>query len=315
MTTATRRQGATAGALVTLAVLLLSPAPALGQGDGPHNLPLAPKGMNILVPGFLFLSGNFNPSQTVLIPGANVDVFAVPVTYIHTFGLGGRFARLFVTTPFASLDASGEVNLPTGTTAVVERSRTGIMDPTVTMHVGLAGAPALTLPEFAKRPKAFQLVGIVGTSIPLGTYDSQRLINLGTNRWAFRLGAGMVLPFGEKKRTAWESANSVMLFTTNTDLRLADERSQDPLFISENHFTHNFTPKLWSSADLRWQVGGETTTDGTPDDNLTNILGGGVSVGYSFTSHFGGYVSYGQVLATKGDAEESLFRLVGTWSF
>lgn len=298
-------------AATACAALILAAGPAQAQGDGPHSLPLVPKGMDILVPMFLTLSGNFNPQQTVLIPGAEVDVIAVPVSFIHTFGIGDRFGRLFVTVPFATLDARADIGGP----QVIERDRTGIMDPMITTHIGLVGAPALTLPEFAKRPKSFSLVGILGTSIPIGTYDPDRLINLGTNRWSFRLGVGTVLPFGEKKRTAWESANSAFLFTPNTDLLLADERSQDPLFVSENHFTHSLSPKVWASLDLRWQVGGETTTDGVADDNLTNILGGGLSVGYQFTPHLSGYGSYGQVLAKKGDAEESMFRFQLAWSF
>jgi len=296
---------------LALALLLALPAVGHAQGDGPHSQPLLPKGMNILAPMFLTLSGNFNPQQTVLVPGASVDVIAVPLTYIRTFGIGGRFARLFLTAPFATLDARADIGGP----QLIERERTGFMDPLVTMHVGLIGAPALALPEFAKRPKAFQMVGILGTTIPIGTYDPDRLINLGTNRWSFRLGVGTVLPFGEKKRTAWESANSGFFFTPNTDLLLADERSQDPLFVSENHLTHNFTPKLWGSADLRWQIGGETTTDGEPDDNLTNILGGGISLGYQFTPHLSGYGGYGLILAKKGDAEESMFRFQLAWSF
>jgi len=261
------------------------------------------------------LSGNFNPSQTVLIPGATVDVFAVPVTYIRTFSLGGRFGRLFLTAPLASLDASGTVIDPrTGEAITVSRGRSGWMDPMVTMHVGLVGAPALTLPEFVKHPKSFQMVAIVGTAIPIGTYDSSRAINLGTNRWSFRLGLGMVTPLG--KSTAWESANSVMLFTDNTDVfGKADTRSQDPLFISENHLTHTFSPKWWGSVDLRWQYGGETQTDGFADDNQTNILGGGVTLGHTFNRHFSGYVSYGNVLASSGNADEWLIRTQLVYSF
>ncbi len=118
------------------------------------------------------------------------------------------------------------------------------------------------------------MVAIVGTAIPIGTYDSTRAINLGTNRWAFRLGFGTVAPLG--KSTAWESANTVMLFTENSDVfGGADTRSQDPLFVSENHVTYAFNRKTWASVDLRWQYGGETHTDGFADDNHTNILGGG----------------------------------------
>jgi len=288
---------------------------AHAQGDGPHNLPLIPKGTNIFAVMPMGLSGNFNPSQTVLIPGANVDVFAVPVTYIRTFSLGGRFGRLFLTAPLASLDAGGTVIDPrTGEAISVSRGRSGWMDPMVTMHVGLVGAPALAPAEYVKHPKSFQMVAIVGTAIPIGTYDSARAINLGTNRWTFRLGLGMVTPLG--KSTAWESANSVMLFTENSDVfGKANSRSQDPLFISENHLTHAFNPKWWGSVDLRWQYGGETTTDGFADDNQTNILGGGVTLGHTFNPHFSGYVSYGNVLASSGNADEWMIRTQLVYSF
>ena len=300
--------------LIILAVLL-APAYGFAQGDGPHNLPLLPAGTNLFVAMPLGLSGNFNPSQTVLIPGANVDVFALPLTYVRTFSLGGRFGRLFLTAPLATLDASGTIiDLRTGDELTVSRGRSGWMDPLVTMHIGLIGAPALTPPEFVKHPKSFQMVAIVGTGIPIGTYDSTRAINLGTNRWQFRLGAGTVVPLG--KSTAWESANSVTLFTDNNDVfGGAVTRSQDPLFISENHFTYQFNPKWWSSVDLRWQYGGETETDGVADNNLTNILGGGLALGHQFTPHFGGYISYGQVLAKKGDAEEWMIRAQLVYSF
>jgi len=298
-----------------LAVAGLLPAPAEAQGDGPHTLPLVPVGVNIFASMAMGLSGNFNPTQTVLIPGANVDVFAVPLTYIRTFPLGHRFGRLFVTVPLATLDASAEVLDPIlGGNRLIARWRSGSMDPMVTMHIGLVGAPALKLPEFIKHPGSFQMVAIVGTSIPIGTYDATRLINLGTNRWSFRLGVGTVTPF--TKTTAWESANSVFLFTENDDVfGPADARSQHPLFVSENHLTHAFNPKWWGSVDLRWQVGGETSTDGIPDDNLTNILGGGLSLGTQFTPHFGGYGSYGRVLAKKGDAKEWMVRYQFIYSF
>ena len=61
--------------------------------------------------------------------------------------------------------------------------------------------------------------------------------------------------------------------------------------------------------------GGETHTDGSADDNHTNILGGGVTLGHSFTPHFSGYVSYGNILASSGNADEWLIRTQLVYSF
>lgn len=288
---------------------------AYAQGDGPHNLPLIPEGTNLLAVMPMGLSGNFNPSQTVLIPGATVDVLAVPVTYIRTFSLGGRFGRVFLTAPLASLDAGGTIIDPrTGGAISVSRGRSGWMDPLVTMHLGLVGTPALAPQEFVKQAKEFQLFAILGVGIPIGTYDSSKAINLGTNRWSFRLGVGTVTPLSTSM--AWESANSMMLFTDNHDVAgKADRRSQDPLFISENHLTHAFNPTWWGSVDLRWQCGGQTHTDGSAEDNRTNILGGGLTLGHTFTRHFTGYASYGHILASSGNAKERMLRAQVVYSF
>ena len=301
--------------LATICAGLLAAAPAAAQGDGPHNLPLIPINTNIFTPQVLVLSGNFNPQGTVLVPGAEIDVIAAPITYIRTFALGNRFGRLFLVAPVSTLDASVAAFDPRlGNTRTVEKSRTGFMDPMVTIHIGLAGAPALKLPAFMKHRKSIQVLAILGTSIPVGTYDSDRLINLGTNRWSFRTGLGTVFPMGQ--RTALEMSNNLYFFTDNGDVSgPAAERSQAPLYVLENHLTHSFTPKFWGSLEGRYQYGGTTTTDGRDDDNLTNMLGGGFSLGYQLTPHFGSWVTLGTILAKKGEAEETMFRFQIAYSF
>ena len=51
----------------------------------------------------------------------------------------------------------------------------------------------------------------------------------------------------------------------------------------------------WASLDLRYQNGGETTTDGTRDDNRMNQRGGGASLGYSLSSAWSGFLGYGKI--------------------
>ena len=302
--------------LVVLCLTVLPAARAAAQGDGPHNLPLVPINTNIFTPQVLVLSGNFVPGFASVVPGASIDVIAMPVTYIRTFALGTHFARLFAVLPISSLDSTGRITIPgTSVLSEITKGRNGIMDPMVTLHIGLAGAPALKPMEFMKHQRSFQMFAIAGVSMPLGTYDPDRLINLGTNRWSVRAGIGTVVPFGETKRTALETSNNIYFFTKNNDVRNADSKGQDPLYVLENHLTHNFTPKVWGSLDARYQYGGASSTDGAPDHKWTNALGGGFSLGYQFTPHFGSWMSLDKVLLKAGSAEESMFRFQIAYSF
>ena len=42
---------------------------------------------------------------------------------------------------------------------------------------------------------------------------------------------------------------------------------QPPLFTTEAHLTHNFSQRVWLSADMLYRRGGETVTDGIADSN------------------------------------------------
>ena len=50
-----------------------------------------------------------------------MDVFALPVTYIRTFSLGGHFGRLFLTAPLATMRCSGGTIIDPRTGNEIER--------------------------------------------------------------------------------------------------------------------------------------------------------------------------------------------------
>jgi hypothetical protein len=55
--------------------------------------------------------------------------------------------------------------------------------------------------------------------------------------------------------------------------------SQNPIFRVEEHLSHNLTDALWLSADAYYNVGGETSIDGTGQDNMANTLRVGAGLG------------------------------------
>ena len=197
------------------------------------------------------------------------------------------------------------------------RPHSGWADPFFQLRVGLFGAPGLTPAEFVKHKQTLQVYGLVGFSPPLGEYDSARLINLGTNRWAIRLGAPVVVPFGNPKAPFWlEAIPNVYLYTDNTDVSgPGTERSQDPLWVLETHLSHNLTKMFWLSFDLRGQYGGATTTDGVYDDNKTEQLGGGGTLGIQLSRPLGLQVTYGTIFAKSGNARGNMWRFRMTYAF
>ena len=69
-------------------------------------------------------------------------------------------------------------------------------DPAVRFAVNLIGQPALGPKEFFARKPETTLGASIVVSIPAGQYDSAKLINLGTNRWAFKPELGLSYPRG-----------------------------------------------------------------------------------------------------------------------
>lgn len=312
------------GVVVALGLLVALPGPAEAQGEGPRVYLLAPMGMNALTGIYLGLSSNMNFAQDILIKDADIESDVGVLSYVHFFPVGNRFAQLWVNGIWGSVGGSIKVGedppaiipIPPGTNLDIPKV-SGIADPYVAMRLGLIGAPALGLEELVQYKQGFQLHALLGATAPIGNYDSSRPLNLGTNRWSIRLGLPMVLPLGNPKtQTFWEVIPSVTVFTDNTDpFGAPDRREQAPLYILETHLSRNLTKKLWGSIDLRYQNGGETTTDGVPDDNRLGQLGAGATLAYQLTSSWMLLGSYGEIVAKNDDSRGEMLRLRITYSF
>jgi hypothetical protein len=301
-----------AAAAAALGLALLMPAGGRAQGDGPRSQLLMPTGINLVVPAYLDLSGNMNFGQTILVPEAEIDSSIWVVTYTRAFSLGGRYAQFWINPIGGSIDGRATATDPrSGRRVTVNVSESGLADPVVSFKLGLVGAPALALPEFVKTAQGFQLSAFVSAALPWGDYDSDRVLNLGTNVLALRFGAPMVFPMGDPKAPFFfELFPSVVFYEDNGDPSGgAREREQDPLFMVESHLSHSFTPEFWASLDLRYRYGAETTTDGVADDNAQDVLGGGVSFGYSFTRFLSMQASYGNVLTESDGTELEMVRV------
>jgi hypothetical protein len=302
-------------------ILMLISYASYSQGDGPRAYLLAPKGVTGINAKWINLSQNLIPAGTALIPGAEIKANVFPITAFHTFSLGGRFAQVYGMINPGSATARAKAGPPIGPIPVNELSASGLSDGLIGFKFGLYGAPALNVIEYAKSPMRYSLFVDVRYWYS-GSYDQQKLLNMGTNRGTFQIGFPMALPLNDNRAKAtWlEISPSMMFFGANNDPARAgtilgvEKITQKPLFLLENHLTHNFNPKFWGGIDLRFQYGGESSADDEPDDNTISVIGGGISAGYQIIPPLSINATYGGVLISN-EAKGNMFRLGVTFTY
>jgi hypothetical protein len=239
------------------AVLLLALATACrswAQQLEPRAYSPAPVGANFFGVGYANSSGDvvFDPSLPFSDVSANVN--AVAPFYGRTFGLFGRLASIGAVLPYAWGSVEGNVG-----ETFHRVTRSGLGDATLRFACNLIGSPALSPPDFAKRKQGTILGASLTITGPTGQYDSSKLINIGTNRWAFKPELGFAQPLG---RWWLDLYAGVWFFTTNHDFYGGQTREQDPLAVVQGHVSYTFRPQLWLALDGTWYRGGATTLNG-----------------------------------------------------
>ena len=246
---------------------LLAGRPAFAQEIEPRAYSPSPTGVTFVLLGATRSEGGIltDPSLPVDNVEATVDAGVAGVGY--TFALFGQSASVAVAVPYVWGDFSGTLFGEPAST-----SRSGLGDTKLRLAVNLLGGPAMTPQEFARRKPGPTLGASLTVSAPTGQYDGERLVNIGTNRWAIKPEIGVSFPVG-----GWflEGYAGVWLFEDNPDFFGGQRREQDPLPSVQAHFSYTFRPRLWVAFDAVYYWGGESTIDGVPrEDRQSNSRGG-----------------------------------------
>jgi hypothetical protein len=143
--------------------------------------------------------------------------------------------------------------------------RAGMADTAVRFSINLRGGPAKTAAEFVKTGLPRAVMGAtLKIVVPTGQYDHTQLINLGTNRWAFKPELGVIV----RRGLLYEAYAGVWLFTANDDFFTSDpnvkgsRRTQEPIGSLELHVSYDIRPQVWISGDFAYWRGGRTSVDG-----------------------------------------------------
>jgi hypothetical protein len=288
---------------------LAAAAPAHAVDDGPRAYFPVPVGTNNLNLLGIFQNTNSSLDPATAVKGADVNIDVGVLQYTRAFSLGGNASAIALIAPFGQLRGQAIITGPLGNNTIIRETKSsGLGDMSLLGVFGIIGSPAMTRMQYAQAKPGFSLGGLVMVTAPTGAYDEAKLLNLGTNRWAFRFGAPLGWAIGgsylSPSLTTIEFVPSVTFYTANDAPFRAARRTQNALFRIEGHVTHNFSRAIWGSIDLTGNSGGATTTDNKADDNSKTWMGAGITAGMNFSPAFGISATYGGIVAGNDPAPD-----------
>jgi hypothetical protein len=265
-----------AATLVALA-LVAAATGVRAQELEPRAYVNTPIGVNFVVAGYGYSQGGVVADASVPVNDAELRVHGVVLAYARSLDLWGRSGKFDVVLPYASVSGTGEVSGESR-----ERHVSGLGDAKLRISANLYGAPALSLQEFADYKQDVIIGASLQVSVPLGQYDSEKLINIGTNRWSVKPEVGVSKAWG---RWTTELAAGVTLFTANHDFLGGRTRKQDPVYSLQGHVVYGFASGVWVAVDGTYYTGGRTTVDGTGGNDLQSNTRLGATVAFPIDRH------------------------------
>ncbi|HET6563812.1 MAG TPA: transporter, partial [Xanthomonadales bacterium] len=244
--------------ILLLLLLSLHVAGAWAQSLEPRRWTHLPIDTNFVGLGSGYSRGDILFDPALQIEDASMNLYFMGLTYIRSFGLLGKTARIEATLPYAMGKWEG---LLRGDYASVRRH--GFSDPSVRFSVNLLGSPALKGKEFAAYRAANPVRTLVGVAVditaPWGEYRFDRLINLGGNRYIVRPQVGVL---HQHNKWEFEATASVFFFGDNDEFFTGVEREQEPLWFIQGHAIYSFRPGVWAGFSSGYGYGGDNTIAG-----------------------------------------------------
>jgi hypothetical protein len=243
-------------------ILLLGPflfQTGQAQDLEPRSYTNTPVGMNFLLLGYFYSDGDVATDPSLPLKDGHVTVNGALTGYVRSLGMWGKSGKISAVLPYACAYGTAKLAGQPG-----QRDICGLADPRLRLSVNLYGAPALTADEF----RGYHQDLIIGTTLqvtaPYGQYDSDKLLNIGTNRWSVKTELGASQALG---RVTLELAGAATFYTDNDNYFGGQKREQDPVYSIQGHIIYSFSHGIWGAIDATYFTGGRTTTDGVKDDD------------------------------------------------
>jgi Putative MetA-pathway of phenol degradation len=248
---------------IALIVAFAAGATVEAQELEPRAYANAPVGLNFLILGYGYTQGDVAFDPSVPIEDAKLTVHNAFLAYVRALDVWGRAGKLDVVLPYAWLSGTARV-----AGQLRERDVSGLGDPRFRFSVLMYGAPALSAAEFAEYTPDLIVGASLAVRAPLGQYDSDKLVNIGTNRWSVKPELGIAKTLGP---FTLEVDTSVTFYTTNDDFFGGRTLERDPLYAVQGHVIYHTRRGIWAAVDATYYTGGRTTIDGKPGERLENV--------------------------------------------
>ena len=234
------------------------------QDLDPRAYVRVPIDMTLLVTGFGYTYGGVVLDPTSPIQDLEAKVETPMLGIGRTFSLFGLTSQAFAALPYSWAQISGKVF---GGDSSVTRS--GLGDMRFRISTLLFGAPAVKREEFAKSSPQTVLGASITMIVPTGQYMTDKLINLGTNRWSFKPELGLSYVISE--RWFLDLYAGVWFFTNNSSYYPGTSvRSQEPLLAFQTHLSYNINPLMWAAINFTYYTGGQTSVNDYYKDDRQN---------------------------------------------
>jgi len=294
--------------LIVLALLFIS-GDLIAQTLEPRRWSHLPIDLNFVGAGTAYTFGDIFFDPLLQAEDVEMDLGVLVGSYIRTFDMFGKSARIEATVPYMTGRWHGLLEgVPTSV------RRRGFGDARLRLSVNLFGAPALKGKEFAAfraKSKVHTTVGVaLQVFAPTGDYNSQWLINLGNNRWTLRPQLGVL---HERGKWQFEATGSVFLHGDNNDFWKDTERTQKPLAFIQGHVIYTFRPGLWASFSTGYGYGGRNTVSGAPKRDERRVSYWAVSLGIPINPRQGMKIAFA-ASETNTDSGSSLDGVLIGWS-
>jgi hypothetical protein len=258
-------------------ILAASAAGARAQEIEPRAFSNVPIGVNFVIAGYAYAEGGLVTNPALPLENADLQTHNTVLAYARALDLCGRSGKFDIILPYSWISGTAEL-----AGQLQEREISGFGDPRLRFSVNLFGAPALSLKEFAAYQQDTIIGASVQVSIPTGQYDSNKLVNVGTNRWFIKPELGL-----SKAWASWtlELATSATFFTDNDDFLGGKNREQDPIYSVDGGLIYSFPHNIWVALNGTYFTGGRTTVDGVENDDRQKNSRAGITVALPVNRH------------------------------